>query len=376
MELQFHPVTLPGARAYQAVEIRPFGTPDVEAYERVKKNASEPALRNLIGRTLRGVDVNDLYEPDFLFCMMWHRVNSFTAYPMQLPWTCPNCERENKDVLDLTKLLSDEMPEDYDPNGVPIEYPCGIPLVTRLPKAGDEAKARALLTNMSKEINQNNLGKAENLQLFENDTNFSGAEKWDIINRAFTVEDVFTLDAFKRTFGYGPRTVLKCNCPSCGGQQNVGFRFSLLEFLPTDFDRGNIRARILPHASSKDAAKRAKESLFQKAPMVSAPTRENINRIGQEEETSRGQHRTGPTEFHQQEQEHASVPQVMKSPNGHDDLHKAELSRKWGGPPGQPITPDLNARLGQKLLEESRHELAAESDGKVMTAAQALELDK
>src|SRR5215211_5028565 len=99
-------------------------------------------------------------------------------------------------------------------------------------------------------------------------------EKWEIVNRAFTVEDTFMLEGFKRKFAFGPSTLQVCNCKGCGGQQNVGFRFSVLEFLLSDYDSGSIRARILHVRPTRDAAKRAKENFLPRSPVVATEASE------------------------------------------------------------------------------------------------------
>src|SRR5829696_9700047 len=103
-------------------------------------------------------------------------------------------------------------------------------------------------------------------------------ENWEIVNRAFTVEDTFMLEGFKYEFAFGPSTRQVCNCKGCGGQQNVGFRFSLLEFLPSDYDSGSIRARILHARPTRDAAKRAKEALLPRSSVVATAASEKTRR--------------------------------------------------------------------------------------------------
>jgi hypothetical protein len=393
MTIQFHDITFPGSKAYPPTKMRPFSSTDVEAYDRVKRQGSEASLRNLVGRTLQGVDVNELYEQDFFYAMLWHRVNSFLHFPLPLPWTCPTCEKENTDTLKLEELMSDELPEDYDTQGMSVEYPCGIPLTTRLPKVGDEERARSFLAQMGKgNSNPADTQKAEILQLFEYDTNFNGNEKWEIINRAFTVEDNFAIDAFKRTYNFGPKTVLKCNCKTCGGQQNVGFRFSLLEFLPTDLDRGTIRARILPHPASRDAAKRAKDAIIQKIAVVPTQAAENARRASEAEAEARGEHRSHEAEIAGQGQDAQSSP-MMRPRNPEKGGHLANPPPlkgnglghpnpgKFGGPPGTPITPQMSDGFASRILEEARTEAILETpqpvrDGQKVTPDQIIDPHK
>jgi hypothetical protein len=273
---EYFPLKTPGHRLYpDGLEIRPFGKDEVVSYDRVRRSGSELALRNLVGGTLKGISVDDFYDPDLLFVMLWHRVNSFMNYPMNLPWECPACEAKNTDELDITKLVSKEVLDDYDPSGMTLDMPCGLALTFRLAKVGDEARARKMLSTLSiPSVTDDVVRKGEIVQMMEFDENYNSYEKWEIVNKIFGVEDIFTIEGFKQEFSYGPNTVMTCNCKKCEAQQNVGFRFSVLEFLPNNYDGSTIRARILSTRPTRDAAKRAKDSLIPKINMDPSKTPE------------------------------------------------------------------------------------------------------
>jgi hypothetical protein len=282
-ELEYFPIQLPGRKAYSNdVMIRQFGKDEVAHYDRLRRNGNEANVRALIGNTIQGESVDNLYEPDFLFAMMWHRVNSFLNFPMKLPWTCPECGGENSDQLDLARIMSEDLSEDYDPEGNTFDFPCGLPITLRLPKMGDEARARRLLTRGLgvQRIDEETLRKGETVMMMEPDDNYTEPEKWKIVNDAFTVQDTFLIEGFKREFAFGPSTRQMCNCSQCGGQQNVGFRFSLLEFLPSDYDSGSIRTRILHDRPTRATAQRAKDALFPKSTLAAATAPEKTRRPG------------------------------------------------------------------------------------------------
>jgi hypothetical protein len=332
MSQEYHPLKLPGHRVYpENLEVRAFGKDEVAAYDRVRRSGSEVALRSLVGSTLNEISVEDLYEPDLLYLMMWHRVNSFMNYPMQLPWKCPSCENDNNDPLDLTKIVSKEIPEDYSPDGMTLDLPCGVPLVFRLPKVGDESRARKMLTALSvQNVNEDHIRKAEQVQLMEYDENFNSLEKWEIVNKGFGIEDVFTIEGFKQEFAYGPTTLMHCTCKKCEVPSPVGFRFSVLEFLPNNFDGAAIRARILPNRPDGNAAKRAKAALIPKTSVAPQTIHQEAQRIREAEPKSKPGH--------------ISTPE--KTP---------EQSKNGTGQVVRPITPG-------RLMEEARFEMNEEDD--------------
>jgi hypothetical protein len=78
MSKEYSPLKLPGSRLYpENLEIRQFGPDEVAHYDRLRRSGSELSLRNLIGQTLQGITIDEMYDPDLLHVMLWHRVNSF-----------------------------------------------------------------------------------------------------------------------------------------------------------------------------------------------------------------------------------------------------------------------------------------------------------
>ena len=267
---QYYPLTLPGARLYQkAVEIRKFGPAEVENYYVIRRTASIPALRTLIDNTLKGIKVEELYEPDFLYIIYWQRVNSYSLFPYNLPWKCPTCQSDNSTKLDLTKIISPSVADDYPLDGVGLDLPCGHQLIFRLPKETDDIRAADQVRMLQIDNpNEGHFRKAELLSMMEFDSGHSALDKWDLINKVFTPEDIFVIEGFKRLFRYGPTNEMDCRCTKCGEARPVSFRFSVLEFFPTDSDFGDIRARILSTKSLKHATKRTEDPTFSTSNVV------------------------------------------------------------------------------------------------------------
>jgi hypothetical protein len=335
VEKSYFPIKLPGDKLYSSeIEIRQFGPDEVAHYDRLKRSGSEIALRSLVGSTLKGIEIDDLYDPDLTYIMMWHRVNSFTHFPMKLPWECPTCEEKNNNDLDVTKVVSKEVPEDYDSGGMAYDLPCGLPVILRLQKVNDEIKARKMLSELAVlNPTEDMYRKAEMCMLMEYDENYNSREKWELVDKAFGVEDLFAIDGFKQEFAFGPSTVMNCGCKKCGGQTQVGFRFSIMEFLPSNLDGTAIRARILSARPTRADAKRAKDALLSKAPVASQETAKEVKR------PRRGEIQDPA------EPEHPSEKIETK------EVSASEMMKK--------ITPARSAQMVGKLLEEVRHEVDA-----------------
>jgi hypothetical protein len=322
--IQYHPLTLPGARLYQKeVQIRQFGPTEVENYYIIRRTGSIPALRTLIENTLKGIKIEELYEPDFLFMVYWQRVNSYSHFPYNLPWQCPTCNSNNSSKLDLTKIISPSVSDDYPPDGVSLDLPCGHQVIFRLPKEVDDITAAQQVRMLSIENpNESHFRKAELLCMMEFDYGHSQMEKWDLINKVFTPEDVFVIEGFKRLFRYGPNNLMDCKCTKCGEPREVSFRFSVLEFFPTDTDFADIRTRILSTKSLKHAVKRTAESVIPEALVVSE---------------------TPPSGARQSSQ----VEAAARRPNGGSEAETVTPI----------ITKEQSDRLTNRILEEVRHEV-------------------
>jgi hypothetical protein len=333
-ERLYYPITLPGQRLYgREIQIRQFGPSEVENYYVVRRTQSIPALRTLMEATLKGIKVEDLYEPDFLFLIYWQRVNSYSHFPYHIPWQCPTCQSNNTNKLDLTKIVSPSVPDDYSIDGVGLDLPCGRQVVFRLPKETDDIRAADQVKHLQIENpNEGHLRKAELMCMMEFDTNFDTFEKWDLINKVFTPEDIFVIDGFRRLFRYGPDNTLDCICKKCGEKRLVSFRFSIYEFFPVDTDLGDIRARVLLNKPSKHAAKRAGEAVVPKIDMVPTQAPSRIREPAKNESPARG-----------------------TNGRGEDERTFHTVARE--------ITPDQSDKLVNKVLEQVKHEVSLDFEG-------------
>jgi hypothetical protein len=339
--MQYFPVTLPGARLYPSdISIRQLGPDEVESYYIVRRTASVTALRQLVTNTLKGVTVEELYEPDFLFTMYWHRVNSYMNFPYNLPWNCPSCESANISKLDLTKIVSPSIPDDYPSDGATLDLPCGLQITFRLPKETDDIRAAEQIKLLQiQNPNEGHNKKAELLCMMEFDSNYDAMEKWDIINKIFTPEDIFVIDGFKRAFQYGPTNIMDCKCDKCGGDQKVSFRFSIFEFFPTDIDTAAIRIRVLSRKPSKADAQRAKKDVFSKIALVSQAPPAGTGGLVQPKSGTRVES-VEPTE----------EPEVAQTQTVRPNVDQT----------GTRIIPKVPANLAARILEEAKHEVELE----------------
>ena len=343
--MQYYPITMPGARLYPSdITIRQLGPEEVESYYIVRRTASVTALRQLVSNTLKGVTVEELYEPDFLFAMYWHRVNSYMNFPYNLPWICPACETQNTSKLDLTKIVSPSIPDDYPSDGVTLDLPCGLQLTFRLPKETDDIRASDQIRLLQiQNPNEGHAKKAELLCMLELDTNYDAMEKWDFINKVFTPEDIFVIDGFRNTFKYGPTNIMDCRCSRCGKDTQVSFRFSIFEFFPTDIDAAAIRTRILPCKPSKADAQRAKKDVLSKIAMVSPTPSTGVG--------GTSQHKGG-----------ARIKDIQPSdePEMIVDKPDPQTVRPNVNQTGTRVIPKVPSNLAAKILEEAKHEVELE----------------
>jgi hypothetical protein len=259
-------------------------------------------------------------------------------FPYNLPWNCPACSSPNLTKLDLTKIVSPSIPDDYPADGATLDLPCGLPIVFRLPKETDDVRAADQIKALQIENpNEGQLRKAELLCMMELDSNYDPLEKWDFVNKVFTPEDIFVIDGFKRAFKYGPDNIMDCRCDKCGADQKVSFRFSIFEFFPTDTDSAAVRIRILPHKASKADAKRAKEHVLSKIAVAPQTPPTGVGGTGQREARVR------------------SESSVDESPQTIKQTVKPDVYQS-----GTMVVPKVPANLAAKILEEAKHEINLE----------------
>jgi len=170
-------------------------------------------------------------------------------------------------------------------------------------------------------------------------------EKWDIINKAFSPEDIFVIDGFKRTFKYGPENIMDCKCSKCGADQKVSFRFSIVEFFPDSGNESAIRARILPGKASKADAQRAKKNVLSKIALVPQEASKGTGGTGQRQ-SGVGVQSVDNGEAAAESELTAKPDQATVKPNIHQT--------------GNRVIPQVPANLAAKILEEAKHEVELE----------------
>jgi hypothetical protein len=132
---------------------------------------------------------------------------------------------------------------------------------------------------------------------------------------------------------------MNCKCAKCGLDQKVSFRFSILEFFPTDTDSAAIRTRVFPSKASKADAKRAAANALSKTPVAPKTPPTGVGGVSQR-------------------QSGTGVPSVSDAEAAEITPPKPPITIKPNlNPPGAVGIPKVAPGLAAKILEEARHEV-------------------
>lgn len=246
-------VSLPGDRLYpEECRIQTFTYGDASTLSLLPKTQDTTKLFEVIGRRL-SIDVKMLTLQDFWFILYWQRINSYSSFPVKLPWTCPHCKTKNIDELTGSKLIINDLDPDYT-HGMEVEFPDLGVLKFRLKLVGDELLIK-------KYLRENDLTDSTP-ELFDElltacmlDLNGGSLEERLHLVQNMSAQDQFILKALENEFDYGVKNYADFTCENdkCKEVVKVNYQFDLASFFPSFQDKSDVRSRVLLRKTAKPA---------------------------------------------------------------------------------------------------------------------------
>ncbi|NNK83721.1 MAG: hypothetical protein HKO92_11410 [Flavobacteriaceae bacterium] len=271
-------VELPGDRLYiDECRIQTFTYGDASALSLLPKTQDTQKLFEVIGRRIN-IPVKLLTLQDFWFIMYWQRINSYSHFPVKLPWTCPHCKTKNTDELTGSCLEINDLDDDYY-HGIELDFPDIGPLKLRLKLVGDEIEAkRYIRENKINDIDGEIFEELLTACMLEPNGG-SLSDRYNLV-RQMSSNDQFLLKAFEAEFDYGVQSYSEFTCENekCREVAKVSFTFDLANFFPSVQDKSNVRSRILSRKAPAPANRDNKRHGFDESSVhQGSPHKESKN---------------------------------------------------------------------------------------------------
>ncbi len=233
------------------IAIRPLELEEVKAVKAIFGGGSNLKLNSVLAGVFQDFRTDQLTFGDYLYCLAWLRENTYMAAPIEVPWTCPECQTENVCTVHLQKMTMIELPDNFRE-----------PMVIQLPVSKKEVRLRLERMGDDEIVDRYLKGML-------NKTEWDDSEEWlprlaltidngaDIhVNVQFlqtlAPEDVTVIEAVGDEFEHGLPSLLTDTCTGkksdgskevvCGFvNKRIRFDFRVLNLLPVADYRGFVR---------------------------------------------------------------------------------------------------------------------------------------
>ncbi|MHA1692951.1 MAG: hypothetical protein ACTSU7_15105 [Candidatus Heimdallarchaeaceae archaeon] len=224
-EEQYVPLSLPSkGLIYEGVNIndimiRPFKGRDEELVAELTLENVKKKFVTIIKNVIQGIEPEKLTAGDAKYIMLWEAINSYTQdYPIKI--ICENCLQEIQVVVDLSKINSVELPDDF-------KQPFDIQLSNKI--------VRLRLLTLADEVaifDWTRTGKSAYLCSYARSI---VDESTTLIDKIKMLEDMNTRDLnaiknFHKKYDHGPDMEVPYTCSLCdyGGKIVLPFRLDRL----------------------------------------------------------------------------------------------------------------------------------------------------
>lgn len=211
---------------------RPMKVLEVKKVSSMDEQNGDFILNDVIRKTIRGIDVENLYVADKLFIIFWTRANTYRESGYVVPFVCNKCEKKSDFHFEVDSLEVKEISDEFSPE---IEYTLnnGVRIKYDYLKVKDELyieRFRELNRNMVEEIDSELLAMAQMIK-FINGKELSLIQKYHWIIE-LNPGDYSYLKTLMEKEGMGIQPYVNVTCDSCGGTAATAVSFRSDFFVP------------------------------------------------------------------------------------------------------------------------------------------------
>ena len=215
-------------RPLKVLELKLLSTMNVE-------NANS-VINDILRKTIRGIDVNDILMPDKLYLVFWLRHNTYKDSGYKVGFECKKCDSESTYSFSLEDLTVKYLPDNFDPMAE-IKLPIsGHSITISYQKVKDEnaierfkesIKSNPLLT-----INDELIAVANSINTVDGKEH-SLRDKYEYVLDMIP-GDYSRLETEVKKLDIGINPDIKVTCDKCGGITPVGVSFRADFFIPSN----------------------------------------------------------------------------------------------------------------------------------------------
>lgn len=210
------------------IKARPMKVLEVKMLSSITDENANGIVNEVLYRTVRGIDIDDLYSSDKLYLVFWLRASTYKDSGYEVKFKCPECKKNSEydfelDVLNV-KTVSDKEWKDINQE---YELPDKNKIKFKLLKVKDENEIERFIKdnegssmNFDKEI----VGMCKIIDTI-NGKKMGTIEKYRFIIEELNPSSYSKLLVLTSEVEVGLKPEITVHCKNCGGAVNVPLPF-------------------------------------------------------------------------------------------------------------------------------------------------------
>lgn len=184
---------------------------------------SDFVITEILKSTIKGIDINKIYQADKLYLLLWLRANTFNEPGYSIDYHCIHCDKDSTYDFTLNKLDVKYLDEEFFKNNE-IKLKSGDTLRLNFLTVKDEEIIDKFKIEFAKmNLNDDILELAQQIKLI-NGENIPLINKYEYLTK-LDVTEYLKIEAIMKKYDFGIRPFINVKCPLCGGDSPVGITF-------------------------------------------------------------------------------------------------------------------------------------------------------
>ena len=213
---------------------RPLKVLEVKKLSSLGDGNAEFIINDILRKTIKGINVDNILIADKLFLVMWLRSNSFKDSSYRVDFHCDKCEKDSDFHFDVDSDLEvQHLSNEYDPDKS-LRLSTGQTIKIKFLTIEDSNKVERF-----KEVNKGSFMEidSEILTIAAMISEIDGEEVSLLRKYEFVIgsspQDFSYIVSYIEKFGMGLKPYMNVKCTKCGGISQMAITFHQSFFLPS-----------------------------------------------------------------------------------------------------------------------------------------------
>jgi len=227
---------------------RPLKVIEIKKLTSINSENADDLVNDILRKSIRGIDVNEIYSADKMYLILWLRANSFRDNKYVVTFDCEVCSKETSYHFDINNVIVNYINDDYDPNET-LTLSNGDVLTFKLLQIKDELgiksfnlKHRSTFEKTGEEVDDELLS----ISFMIDTINGKKENPIHLYNYLLNMDpgDFAAMTTILSNNNIGIDSNINVTCTECGGESIVGLMFHPDFFLPSNGVRRDTGDRI------------------------------------------------------------------------------------------------------------------------------------